>query len=266
MTDHHYLTTRDGARLFYDIHGTGDSLLVLHGFTLDHRMWDFQAEAFAEHYKVIRFDFRGFGKSDTPTSAYSHVEDLKFLFDRLEIDSAHIVALSMGGGLAVDLALSYPTLVRSLVLVDSVLGGFEWSEENKARDRSVFQKAREAGIDSGKQAWLAHDLFAPLMERPGAAELFRNIIAEYSGWHFVNHNPVVYPDPPAAKCLDEVKAPTLVIVGERDLPDFQRVAETLANEIAGAKLVRIAGAGHMSNMEDPSHFNQVVLDFLANIA
>jgi pimeloyl-ACP methyl ester carboxylesterase len=91
-------------------------------------MWDDQFEAFAQHYRVVRYDARGFGKSAQPGSEkYLHAADLMALLERLEIDRAAILGLSMGGGIAIDFALTYPEATRALVLVDSTLGGYRWS-------------------------------------------------------------------------------------------------------------------------------------------
>ena len=137
----------NGTRLYYEMAGAGDAVVFLHGFTLDTRMWDDQFERFAEQYHVIRYDLRGFGQSAVPTDApYAHFDDLKALLDALGIEQAHLVGLSKGGGVALDFALAFPTYVRGLVLIDSILGGFSWSAEGSARDALVWQRAGEGGI------------------------------------------------------------------------------------------------------------------------
>lgn len=92
------LIRADDANLYYEATGAGDVVVLIHGFTLDTRMWDDQFLPFAERFRVIRYDLRGFGRSDTPTDKpYSHARDLKALFDQLEIEQAHLVGLSKGG-------------------------------------------------------------------------------------------------------------------------------------------------------------------------
>jgi pimeloyl-ACP methyl ester carboxylesterase len=103
----------------------------------------------------------------------------------------------------------------------------------------------------------------PANEKGAVGAKLAELTAGYSGWHWFNDDNGVVPDPPAARRLHEVAIPTLVVVGERDLPDFHTIANTLAREIPGARKVEIAGVGHMSNMEDPQEFNRTVLDFLA---
>ena len=100
--------------------GSGAPLVLIHGFTLDMRMWDDQFTPFAERYRVVRYDVRGFGKSAVPAGApYTNADDLAALLDYLDISSAAIVGLSMGGGIAIDFALAYPAMTRALIPVDS---------------------------------------------------------------------------------------------------------------------------------------------------
>jgi len=254
----------NGATLYYEVAGDGPPLVLIHGFALDRRMWDAQMDALAARARVIRYDLRGFGLSSAPGGQpYRHTDDLAALMDHLGVERADLVGLSLGGAVAIDFTLAFPDRVRALIVLDSVLNGFDWSEENKARDRAVYQQAREAGIEAGKQTWLAHPLFSPLMSRPEAASLFKKILDDYSGWHFVNRNPLIFENPPAAQRLAEIGAATLALVGALDLPDFRRVADALAEGIPGSRKVVIDGVGHMPNMEAPPKVNALILEFLS---
>src|SRR5262245_57108437 len=107
-----------GARLHYEVAGSGEPLVLIHGFTLDMRMWDDQFASLARHFQVVRYDLRGFGKSSMPTTEpYTHADDLKALLDCLNIERAHVLGLSMGGSIAINFALNYPAMVDRLVLV-----------------------------------------------------------------------------------------------------------------------------------------------------
>lgn len=257
-----YTDLADG-RLYYESAGSGDPLILLHGFAVDRRMWDGQFEALAGRFRVVRYDLRGFGKSSLPASPYSHTDDLKSLLDDLGIAQADLLGLSLGGGVAVDFALRHSQMVRKLAVSGSVISGLRWSEQGHLLDKAVWDTARAEGMEAGKQAWLAHPLFAPLIEHPEAYARLRQMIADYSGWHFVNRNPLT-PDPmPALDRLGEIAAPTLVMIGERDMPDFQHAAEALAGGIPGARKVTLAGMGHMAPMENPEAFNRAVIEYLA---
>jgi pimeloyl-ACP methyl ester carboxylesterase len=242
--------------LYYEVAGASEAVLFIHGFSLDTRMWDDQFEVFAQRYRVIRPDLRGFGKTPPPTGEYANTADLKAVLESLGEARAHIVGLSMGGGVALDLAITYPQIVRSLVLVDSAMGGFPYKS-------SFGVGAKEVGLEAAKQRWLAHPLFASANRIPAVAARLGQIVADYSGWHWLNRDPGRVPDPLPYHRLDEVTAPTLVLVGELDVLDFQAIAETLEQGIRGARKVEIQGAGHMSNMEAPEKFNEAVLGFLS---
>ena len=126
----------NGAQIYYEVAGEGEPLVLVHAGIADSRMWEGQVAAFAERYRVIRYDLRGFGKSEMVEGPFSHQEDLCALLDALGVERAHLVGCSMGGGAVLDFALEYPERVGNLVLVGSAISGFrpdfgppkEWDE------------------------------------------------------------------------------------------------------------------------------------------
>lgn len=182
----------------------------------------------------------------------------------LGVEHACVVGLSMGGGIAIDFALSYPEASDALVAVDSLLGGYRWREFG-ASLASVWWAARQSGIQAAKEVWLSLPLFASAREQTDVASRLAQIVADYSGWHFVNEDPAHALDPPAAERLAEIRSPTLVVVGERDVPDFCAIADALREGIPDAREVVLPAVGHMSNMEDPARLNEALLSFLAGI-
>jgi len=256
----------NGTRLYYEAAGAGMALALVHGFSLDTRMWDDQFEAFAERYRVVRYDARGFGKSAQPGSEkYMHAADLMALLEHLEIDRAAILGLSMGGGIAIDFALTYPEATRALVPVDSALGGYRWSPAWEASYAPIPARGQAGDITGAKKLWLAHPFFEPAMANPAVAARLTQIVSDYSGWHWGNADPGRGARPPAVERLDQIRVPTLIVVGERDLPDLHMTAEALEEGMLNARKVILRGAGHMANMEAPQKFNEVVLSFLAAI-
>lgn len=248
-------------RLYYEVAGSGQPLALLHGFSLDTRMWDDQFEAFAQHYQVVRYDLRGFGQSARPASdPYTHPDDLKALLQSLKIDPAHIVGLSLGGGIAIDFALTYPEATRSLITIDGTLGGYRWAKD-WGGPRAT---AQSAGVAAAREVWLDDELFIPANELPPMAARLRQMMMTYSGWHWLNRDPGRWLQPPAIEQLEQIRAPTLAIVGERDLPDFHAIADTLQQRIPWARKVVVPGAGHLANMEAPEQVNEVILNFLAD--
>jgi pimeloyl-ACP methyl ester carboxylesterase len=253
----------NGTRFYYEVAGSGHPLVLVHGFSLDTRMWDAQFEVFAERYKVIRYDIRGYGKSAAPgTEAYYHAEDLKGLLEHLSIERAHILGLSLGGAIAIEFAVAYPAMTGALVVVDSVLWGHNWSEEGRERDGAVWSAG---SVEAARRSWLDHPLFIQALANPLSAAHLTQIVNDYSGWHWENNDPGLLPDRLAAQRLHEIDAPTLIILGELDLPDFHAIALTLQQQIPNARSVTLSGVGHMSNMEDPEGFNSAVLSFLEEL-
>ena len=252
----------NGAQLYYETAGTGEPLVFIHGFSLDTRMWDDQWGVFAQHYRVSRYDVRGFGKSSLPgDKPYAQIDDLKALLEHLQAVPAHLVGLSMGGGIALDFAAAYPDLVRSLVPVDAALGGFAWTKDWGA----VGSLARSIGVEAAKQSWLNDELFAPANEQPRVAARLKEMVEDYSGCHWVSRDPGRWAYVPTIQRLEQIRAPTLVVVGEHDLPDFHRAADLLEQRLPNARKVVLSGVGHMANMEAPEQFNEIVLSFLAEV-
>lgn len=255
------LQLQAGGRLYYEIAGDGEPVVFLHGFGLDYSMWDPQWAAFARRYRAIRYDLRGYGRSSLPKGPYSHTDDLAALLDTLDVKSAHLVGLSMGGRIALRVAVREPARVRSLTLVDTALDGYAWSDDWLNRWRRMTQVSKQ-GDDAGARAlWWQHPLFDPARERTDAADLLQTMIARYSGWHWRNQDPDLGHSSSAPR-MSAISVPTLILVGERDLPDFQLIAQRAAAELPNATLREIAQAGHMANMEAPREFNELVLEHL----
>ena len=224
-----------------------------------------EAARFGRDYTVIRYDARGFGRSSLPAQPFAHADDLAALLSHLGVARAHLVGLSMGGGIAVDFALTHAARVRSLVLVDAVVGGFPWPP-GTAPLVAATAAAKTGGAAAGRAAWLESPLFAPALRRHDVAVQLRAMVAEYSGWHFVNASPQRSLAPPAWQRLGEIAARTLVLVGAHDVPEFHAIAAELLRAIPGARGEIVDGAGHMLNLEAPERFAALVAAFLAEAA
>lgn len=254
----------NGTRLAYEVAGAGPPLVLVHGFSLDRRMWAAQVEDFSARYRVICYDARGFGRSGAATAApYRHVDDLRALLDHLAVERVHLCGLSMGGGIALDFTLTYPERTRTLTVVDAAINGWRWSETWETEIRPVWEAGRRGDSATARDRWLAQPLFAPANERPAVATALATIVGDYSGWHWLDQpHGHASPEPPAAQRLTQIAMPTLIVVGERDLPDFHACAAAMHQQIPDARLVTVPGAGHMTPMEEPAAFNRAVLAFL----
>jgi pimeloyl-ACP methyl ester carboxylesterase len=252
----------NGTRLYYEMAGLGDTLVFIHDFGADCRTWDAQFDALAADYQVVRYDMRGFGRSAVPTEApYAHADDLKALLDSLAIARACVIGQSMGGGVAIDFALAYPEVVRALVLVDAALDGYTFSEWEETWG-AVFGIAATQGTQASLAFMIGLPAFETLRANPALESRLMQIWSDYSGWHFAHRDPVQSADPPAIHQLEQIHVPTLVIVGEHDFADHHAIADILRQRIPDARKVVLPDVGHVSMMEAPDRFNEILSDFL----
>ncbi len=263
MHSRHGFVEVKGAHLFYEVAGAGYPLVLIHGTSLDTRMWDDQFELLAQRYQVIRYDRRGFGRSALPRGSYTHTDDLAALLTYLDVHHPILLGHSSGGAVVLDYAIAHPTAARALILYEAVLGGYRFAPEFGAYLGSVRTTAQHEGLDAARECWLV-PLAAQLLDKPNALVRLRQRVREYSGWHWVHDDSERSSLAPAMQQLGRLHLPTLIVVGERTVPDMHRIADILQREIAYARTAMIFKAGHLANMEQPEEFNQVILGFLAD--
>jgi pimeloyl-ACP methyl ester carboxylesterase len=252
----------DDASLAWEAEGEGPPVVLVHGFTLDRRLWDDLVPVLAPRFTVVRYDLRGHGGTPPPRGPYRHADDLARLLDALGLDRPALVGLSLGGGVVGSFAVAHPGRARALVLVESSLGGFRYPPEFEAALASVAATARRDGPAAAREEWLRLPLLAAARAHPAAGPKALRMIRDYSGWHWTNPDPGIPLDPPAAQRLGEIREPCLIVAGERSLPEFHRIAAILERGIPGARKVVLPGVGHLPNLEDPDRFGGLVLDFL----
>ncbi len=255
----------NGTELYYEMTGEGPPVVLIHGGAVSLRIWDDQAAALAESYCALRYDRRGHGLSMRADQPYSPVEDLAGLLDCLEIARPALIGSSLGGGIALDFALTYPDRVRGLALAAPSLGGYEDSEE-KRRLMQPLRRAMEAGdAEQAISMLMVNPHFAPLRQHPEARQRLRDMLAQNA---HVFSAPFVAPtrlDPPARTRLAEISAPVLVLGAASDDRDNRAIVDLIAKEAPGAQKQIIEGAAHLINLDQPETFNRLVLDFLARL-
>ncbi len=249
-------------RLHYESAGRGPAIVLLNGGGLDSRMWDDQFAAFAELYRVLRYDYRGSGRSEPATEKYSHLDDLHALLEFLKVEIAVLVGASVGGALAMDYTLAYPKRVRGLVLVSPGLSGYALSEATRERVAAMLTAAREGNALEFAKKVLDDPHFIPANENPPAREKARQILIDNIE-RFQTEDLALPPARPAAGRLAEIGVPALILLGGRDHPEQLAIGEALESGIRGSKTVVFFGAGHMVNLENPDRFNKTVLEFLS---
>jgi pimeloyl-ACP methyl ester carboxylesterase len=256
----------NGTKLFYEMAGNGHALVLIHGGGADRRVFDDQFEAFSAHYKVIRYDLRGSGKSEVPQTRYTNTEDLYALLRYLKVDKAYVLGLSRGGGVAFDFTLAHPEMVDGLVLQSANLSNMP--RAYKEMISSAAKAGREEGIARAVQIWLNDPYQGPDRENAAARKRVQEVLHDNLATFLYFWGGSIAAEPgarPAAERLTEIHAPTLVIAGERDNEDARANYDHWAKGIPHAKEVVIPGGAHLNNIDNPKEFNRVVLEFLSKI-
>ncbi len=254
----------NGARIHYQRSGSGFPVLLIHAGIADSRMWEPQAAALGDRFDLIRPDLRGYGQSELPPAGYSMRADLIGLLDHLKVDRAHVVGCSMGGIVAIDLTLENPARVERLVLIGSGVGGSNLGEADKDLFADVDAAEASGDHDALNRAEVRLWVDGPRRPEGSAPAAVRELVYDMNGLALRSNfdsAPHQRLDPPAIKRLHEIRAPTLVIVGDEDLPHANVNADLLTSKIDGARKAVIHGAAHLPSLERPAEFNRLAVDF-----
>ncbi len=255
----------NGARIHYERAGSGFPVIFLHAGIADSRMWEPQVAAFAEHFDVVRPEERGFGKSELPAMRWSARGDLLEIMDSLGLKPAHLVGCSMGAQLAIDFALDHPERVSKLVLVGPGISGANFGKKYPELWADVKAADEAHDLAALNQAEMRLFLAGPRRSPEAIDQRLRDLFLDMnatsmdSDFDSAPHDEL---DPPAVGRLHEISAPTLVVVGDEDVPPVLDATETLMEKVRGARKAVIHDAAHLPNLEHPDEFNRVVLDFL----
>ena len=258
----------DNAKIYYETAGQGMPLLMVHAGVADRRQWDNEFAPFAQTHQVIRYDMRGYGKSEPVEGEFSHLSDLVALLDLLEIHEPLVVmGCSMGGGLAMDFALTYPSRVKSLIMVGSGPSGLELAVPAPSKFADV-EKAFDAGdldlvAEIETQIWFDGRDRTPDQVDPTMRNLLREM-DRLALAHEVKQLGKRLPNTPtpAFDRLRELTVPVLVIVGAHDTPYILAAADYMLEKLPSARKVVIEDAAHLPNMDHPDEFQGIVKDFL----
>jgi pimeloyl-ACP methyl ester carboxylesterase len=254
----------NGARIAYDVAGSGPPVLLLHAGLGDRKMWDAQVPAFAEHFTVIRFDARGFGETRKPDAPFSPYADALGLLDHLGIAGAHLVGVSMGSQTAIEAAIADPERVSALVAVAARAGTPVSPTLRAGWDRvdELYEAGDIAGaVEYELRMWVDGPDRGPDAVDPEVRERVREMNAALFARDDEAGEEIPL-DPPAADRLAEISAPTLILYGDKDVMDVRDAAGPLAAAIPDARLAVIPDAAHLPQMERPEVFNEIVLGFL----
>lgn len=256
----------DGTPLYYEQAGHGSDVVLVHGSMLDRRMWDDQFVSLAEHYRVLRYDLRCYGRSPCGDAEFAHRDDLAELLERLGVEHAFVVALSMGTAVAVDFALTYPERALALVLVPGGLSGYRMPNEYMSGRQPFHDAARARQFGRAMKLFLDFEPMRTAASVPALRKRLEEMVGEHTWPLHQEGVPRPRPlTPPAAGRLNEIAVPTLVVTGALDMPAIRQQGEFIHAGIRGSESVVVAGAGHMVNMERPQEFDRAVRHFLGRV-
>ncbi len=239
--------------------------MLVHGFTLDSRMWVPQRAALNKRFQVICYDVRGFGRSSRAAGPYDPAADLLALLDTLRIERAHLVGLSMGANVALHFASRYPERVRKVVAASPNIDGFtDYTPALYAAFGQVFGAVAQQGWNEKTQSmWLQVPLLRLQKTSPQHQALVEAMVRDYCGDQLVN--PAIgpqYGQPPTLERLSALQVPVLVLTGKQDEESIQRIARLIAQKAPRAQWKTLPQAGHLCNLDRPTAFNRTVRSFL----
>lgn len=248
----------NGIEIDYEVSGSGRAVLLSHGYSATGRMWKGQHEMLADRYRVVSWDMRGHGQTDSPDdparySADLTVSDMHALLGHLAVERAVIGGLSLGGYVSLAFHLAHPEMVEALVICDSGPGyrndaaRAQWNE--RAFARATEFEAKGLSVLAGRSREM-REAMGHHRSAQGLAHAARGMLAQ-QGSGIIDS-------------LPSIRVPTLVIVGDQDAP-FLAPCEYMAKKIPGARLEVIKGAGHSSNLDQPDAFNAVLRSFLDSL-
>lgn len=250
----------DGAKLYYQECGSAPQAVVLvHDGVLDSAAWDDVWPEFCKHFHTIRYDRRGYGRSPIATQGYYATDDLAAILHHLKLERAAIVGSSHGGEISINFTLDHPEVVEKLVLVGAVVGGMPYTKHFLERG-DALGKPLEKGDINGAIAAATKDKYLTAPRSDAAKKRMADILS--ANPQDLTHPELELPVKPALPRLGEIHIPTLLLVGDADIPDVHAHAGAIEAGIPRSRRVVISDVGHLMYLEKPTEFSRTVIEFL----
>lgn len=249
------------SKIYYETRGSGLAIILLHDGLLPGVTWDEVWEPLAARHQVIRYDRRGYGRSELPTKSYSSTEDLRKLLTHLKVQHAVIVGSSSGGALAIDFAIAHPRMIDGLFLIGPILHGMSYTaafQERGARNNEPMQRD---DIRAVAKNWSEDRFLIAGPNEEARRKIYEQLVANSEKLKFDNHFEQT-PSPSASKRLSEVKAPTLILAGEADIADVRAHCAAINAGIRESSQEVIKEAGHLIQLEKPAEVARRIADFV----
>lgn len=254
----------NGRQVGYDDVGSGDPIVLLHGFPHRRSLWAPQLSALVDHARLVAPDLRGFGESTGggPYSMDRYADDVVELLDHLRIDRAVVCGLSMGGYVALALWRRHPERVRGLVLMDTRSGAD--TPEGVARRRDMIAMAQERGVGAVADAMITGMVGKSTRERcPEIVDAVHGMLESAPLEGVVGALEAMAARPDSSGTLPTIDVPTLIVVGDEDVLTPPSDARAMHAAMPDSHLEVIAGAGHVANIERSAAVNHLLSEYLA---
>ncbi len=250
-------------RLRFRDEGAGAAVLLIHGWTLDLDMWEPQARALRDSFRIIRYDRRGFGLSSGRPSLVHDIADVQALCEHLRLPPVALLGMSQGARVAAHIAAAKPELVSGVVFDGAPAGVLLDVEVTESDIPIAAYRAlvRAGGLSEFLRQWRTHPL-TQLRTRDGPTrELLERILERYRAVDLQepDANEPVPPPPPRA---ESIRSPTLIISGALDLESRIRAADALARSLPFSERASVPESGHLSNLDNPPVYNALLRGFL----
>ena len=250
----------DGSKIYYEECGTGpEAVVLIHDGIAHSAVWDGVWPTFCKQFHTIRYDRRGYGRSPLTTQPYFETDDLQALLRHLQVKRAMLIGSSHGGAMAINFTLEHPALVEQLVLVGAVVDGYGFSDQFLMRgmkNEAPMQKNDVPGLITN---WV-NDKYVLAPDHAEAKKKLSEILT--ASPQDLTHDDMARPTRPAVARLGEIRVPTLILVGDQDIPDVHAHAGVIENGIPNSRRVVVEDAGHLMYLEKPDEFNRLVIAFL----
>lgn len=265
--DSGFVSVPHDGKIYYEAYGEGEPFILLHGHTLDRRMWRPQIEAFAKKYRVITPDMRGYGRSSRQYEGLNttHADDLVAFMDSLKITKAHILGLSMGGFISADMVCMYPERMLSCVMASGSLRSRKGPSEpmdslEAAESSAAIQKVLNQGIDNWRKEWIEQLVKGGGSNAENIRKDLTQMIYDWDAWQLVHHELRIFYAREALPILQKKcpSVPCLFLSGENEHKKRPGMMKYLPN----SDFQVLPDCGHMNNMEQPELFNKAILNFL----
>jgi pimeloyl-ACP methyl ester carboxylesterase len=266
------------AKLYYEELGEGEPVILLHAHSVDCRMWDDVFFKLAKKYRVIRYDLRGYGKSDMPEVGFGFLQadDLKNFMDALGIQKAHLAGLSLGGMTLADFVALYPERVLTATITSGAISAFPdrssapkfalkiYNDTVFSLKREEVEKNKQRGIDTLKMEWKKAMKSVSGQHYRSIKKKLNGMIDDWQAWQWTHPETDAFIGDQADSLLSKQKThpPVLFLIGQRDSKGSKRSMQRMAALCRESRIQNMQEAGHFTAMECPEEFVEKMEKFI----